>query len=473
MKNHLFFACVMGGVALAPLDAHAGRGKDQPTASEPARAAHPRLGKNPGGEFLKALSSHQDLQDAYKTWAQENSALLPAQQEVLGKAIAQVVVAGPSDPAQTKAHEGQSFQEQTAAFQQWLKDNPDNLQLKKKDIIWANYNAWAEKNPAASGFPTFLPRWKIFSKWGDERNAGDTHKQPSHNEKIKTFAQWFEEDPAKLWQRPSRDLWTNYDTWLVDNEGASTEGKEAKLAELSKTYFETVRQMAQEKSDTLKRLSMQAQVALEDNEELTNKMKLLDDIKQKSQQIIETILADLADLEEKKADTEIQKLTTQINDLEDLEKNKGESEERRHQITLLDEKLDQARKRLETIQKEAYDYRRTQVKKERDDAYQVWLAQNPQASKKEQEEKLGFFSTRAGHPRLKRLTGQIQEVFREKDLRPSESPRPSELLKLHLLQNKRSVIDGILRDIWQEEDKIWEEKEKKAAKKIPEQQPQG
>ncbi|TGW14654.1 hypothetical protein EIL50_04545 [bacterium NHP-B] len=471
MKNHFFFACVMGGVALTPLDAHAGRGKDQPTASEPARA-HPRLGKNPGGEFLKALLSPQELQNAYEAWAQQNSALSPAQQEVLGKAIAQVVVAGPSDPAQTKAPEGQSFQEQTAAFQQWLKKNPDNLQLKKKDIIWANYNAWAEENPAESGFPTFLPRWKIFSKWDDERNAGDTHKQPSHNEKIKAFAQWFEEDPAKLWQRPSTDLWTNYDTWLVDNEGASQEDKEEKLAELSKTYFETVRQMAQEKSDTLKRLSMKAKVVLEDNAELTNKMKLLDDIKQKSQQIIETILADLADLEEKKADTEVWATLEQINELDDLE-GQGPRETYRQELLLLQEKYNQARKRLETIQKEAYDYRRTQVKKERDDAYQAWLAQNPQASKKEQEEALGFFSTNEGHPSLKRLTGQINELFKERDSSLSESPRPSERLKLHLLANKRSVIDGILRDIWQEEDKIWEEKEKKAAKKIPEQQPQG
>ncbi len=228
----------MGSVALAPLDVHAGRGKNQPTASEPARA--PDLRQNPGEESLKARLSPQGLENEYKAWAKQNSEISPAQQEVLGKAIAQAVLAGPLDPAQKKNPEGKSFQEQIAAFEQWFKDNPDNLHLQKKDIIWANYNAWAEKNPEEAGSSPLHPRWKIFSKWDVERNAGSTQKQPSHNEKIKIFAQWFEEDPEKLWQRPSTDLWTNYDTWLVDNEGASEEDKQKKLGELNKIYFETV-----------------------------------------------------------------------------------------------------------------------------------------------------------------------------------------------------------------------------------------
>ncbi|TGW14656.1 hypothetical protein EIL50_04555 [bacterium NHP-B] len=140
MKKGFFFVYFVGSVALTPLDAHAGRGKDQPSASEPASfRAVPNI--------TYEVWQYPAFQKSYVAFSKKHP--LAWHQYARDR---QKEPSEPADPAQKPRWV--LFEQQRPAYLTWLEQNPEategQKQAERKRLMEAESTEEAQARSKAS-----------------------------------------------------------------------------------------------------------------------------------------------------------------------------------------------------------------------------------------------------------------------------------------------------------------------------------
>ncbi len=115
--------------------------------------------------------------------------------------------------------------------------------------------------------------------------------------------------------------------------------------------------------------------------------------------------------------------------------------------------LDDIKKKSQQIIETIKESSEVTLRKERDDAYQAWLVNNPQASEDEKKRALSHFSIE-GHPKVAAFTVKIMQKFSER-LNPENLLTPTESQKKEQealsLAEERDKLEARLKTIWKKE----------------------